>query len=255
MNINNNSVSLTSADDLRQLISPLAKHHINYFSYTKAFANGSQSHLTTNPDHLKAWYADELYFQGNGNAKIDLYENIAALYSTFPNQYPVKWCQDNFNIAHGIHIIRNNTDYCEFYSFATTSDHPETQNLYLNHLDLFEQLCHYFKSKFAELISLSEQQIISTPSHNKPILPNHLEDVQRSKQLFNHEPIPTFSKQQTECIRLLLQSQSSKSIAYELNLSIRTVEKYIEAIKFKLTVRTKSELISKLHYLSVNRLL
>ncbi len=54
------------------------------------------------------------------------------------------------------------------------------------------------------------------------------------------------SQRQLDCINLLLTGATSKEIALQLNLSYRTVEDYINAVKQKFHARNKSELILKL---------
>lgn len=60
--------------------------------------------------------------------------------------------------------------------------------------------------------------------------------------LLNH---PTLSKREIECLRLLSQGKTVKLCAEELRLSPRTVEHYLENIKMKLNVKTRTQLIEK----------
>ncbi|MBV8801706.1 MAG: helix-turn-helix transcriptional regulator [Gammaproteobacteria bacterium] len=89
--------------------------------------------------------------------------------------------------------------------------------------------------KEAESLSTSMQRIIQTGliSPSKNIIPGfHINDIY-------------FSKQEVKCLRLLLTGKTIKLIAQHMSLSPRTVEFYIENIKRKLDVKTKSELIEK----------
>lgn len=55
-----------------------------------------------------------------------------------------------------------------------------------------------------------------------------------------------FSPREAQCIHHLLRGKTAKQIAYELNLSYRTVEFYIMNLKKKLNVTTRSDLIEQL---------
>jgi DNA-binding CsgD family transcriptional regulator len=89
--------------------------------------------------------------------------------------------------------------------------------------------------KEAENLSTSMDRIIQTGliSSSKNIMPGfHINDVY-------------FSKQEIKCLRLLVAGRTIKSIAQQMCLSPRTVEYYLDNIKRKLHIKTKSELIEK----------
>jgi len=89
--------------------------------------------------------------------------------------------------------------------------------------------------KEAENLSISLERIIQTGliSPAKNIIPGfHINDVY-------------FSKQESKCLHLLVTGKTIKLIAQHMGLSPRTVEFYLENIKRKLNVKTKSELIEK----------
>lgn len=54
-----------------------------------------------------------------------------------------------------------------------------------------------------------------------------------------------FSSRETECIHYLVKGKTCKQIANILGLSYRTIEHYLENIKKKMNVRSKSEVIEK----------
>ena len=54
-----------------------------------------------------------------------------------------------------------------------------------------------------------------------------------------------FSKREMECLQYYIKGRTAKQIAKELKLSYRTVQHYLENIKCKMGVSSKSELISK----------
>ena len=53
------------------------------------------------------------------------------------------------------------------------------------------------------------------------------------------------SVRESECLFYLIRGKTAKSIAAKLNLSVRTVESYIDYIKFKMGCYTKEDLIGK----------
>jgi DNA-binding CsgD family transcriptional regulator len=59
-----------------------------------------------------------------------------------------------------------------------------------------------------------------------------------------HCPLPLSTRQQ-ECVFWLIRGKTTKEVAYLLSLSERTVESYIEQIKYKLECYTKGQIIEK----------
>src|SRR5207253_1891119 len=54
---------------------------------------------------------------------------------------------------------------------------------------------------------------------------------------------PVLSKQQEKCLYYLVRGMTMKQIAKILELSPKTVEHYLDAVKIKLNCRTRSELV------------
>ena len=60
----------------------------------------------------------------------------------------------------------------------------------------------------------------------------------------DHSPLPLTQRQQ-ECVFLLIRGKTLKQIADILNLSVRTIESYVEAIKYRLGCTHKTQIIEK----------
>jgi DNA-binding CsgD family transcriptional regulator len=89
--------------------------------------------------------------------------------------------------------------------------------------------------KEAENLSDSMQHIIQTGliPHSKNMLPGfHIDGIY-------------LSKQEITCLRLLVAGKTMNQIGLKMGLSQRTVEFYLDNIKQKLHVKTKSDLIEK----------
>ncbi len=86
------------------------------------------------------------------------------------------------------------------------------------------------------LEQMSKLGILNSPENDKRVSP------------FFHSSLGDIylSKRETECVTLLAKGNTAKEIAAQLNLSPRTIEHYIENVKNKLGVSTKSELLYKI---------
>ena len=59
------------------------------------------------------------------------------------------------------------------------------------------------------------------------------------------------TKREMDCLKLLLQKKSNKKISEELNISLRTLEKYFERIKQKFGAFSKDHLIERAQQLKI----
>lgn len=110
----------------------------------------------------------------------------------------------------------------------------------------------------------------SDPNAQTPFLNEFISVLQKEGglQLANPEPEPRpivlqdniiyvmnepvkLTKRECQCLKLALMGKSAKQTAYELDISVRTVEIHIDNVRRKANCRTKYELISKLQYFIV----
>lgn len=74
----------------------------------------------------------------------------------------------------------------------------------------------------------------------------NLNEVQSIKAASNHCILEAqLTKREHDSLELVMMGKTAKEIGIALNLSTRTIEKYLENIKQKMHVKTKSELIEK----------
>ena len=87
--------------------------------------------------------------------------------------------------------------------------------------------------RYSQILSSTDQKIICS-------------DKQSAVYILNPElsPLPLTPRQQ-ECVFFLIRGKTLKQIADILNLSIRTVESYVEAIKYRLNCTHKTQIIEK----------
>ena len=73
-----------------------------------------------------------------------------------------------------------------------------------------------------------------------------LDRVQHTNICFGSEMLSVgLSKREVDCLRLTVRGKPAKQVAYELRLSQRTVEQYLDNIKRKMNVSSKAALIER----------
>lgn len=250
MQLNQNHYFLTSRSEISSIISPLKKYHINYFAYVKSYNDGSRILFTNRIDDMQAYFKRKHYLQDNCEAKPVLYQEQAVLWSTLNKQHLYKFSRDNFNIDHGMTLINPTADYCEFFAFASTPEHPEVINFYLNKLDIIKEFSEYFKETANPLIIKAEKHKINFSHHEEAIKIYSRQDLQdiliKSSPRKEKYGTVKISKRQAECISYLLAGETTREIANRLELSCRTVEHYINLLKAKFRAHNKTNLIIKL---------
>ncbi len=104
---------------------------------------------------------------------------------------------------------------------------------------------------FGCTIAFGKQSLAESLSHIAAL--GLLSPFNTTHDLNHHLPISKinnyyFSKRETECLHYYVQGKTSKEIAVILQLSKRTVENYLQNIKDKIGVSTKSELIHQAYH-------
>ena len=248
MRLRKQHLYLNVHQEINAIIAPLSVKNISYFCYVKSYADGSRLFLVNHPDDLNAYLSNKHYLIGNCEAKPDLYQNQAVLWSTLKQQHLYQFSREHFNIDHGMTLINQHEDHCEFFAFASSPEHPETMNLYLNHLDIFQAFTHEFKEKASKLIEKAEKHQIILPFNEPQIPPVNMLDIEFNEKNTrkNIDKKQVLSEKELELIPLLIAGYTAKEIAVQLHKSYRTIEGYVDSIKNKLHVRNKTELIAKL---------
>lgn len=245
------TVVMTSGNYMQNIASSLRKYfNITYFGYLKAYEDNTHIVLSTSPEWQHCFYSN---FHSNGvcHKSIDAYESKYDLWSAYQDQTTVNAMYNSFNFAHGINIVKKNTDCCEFFGFATNPENMSINNWYLNNIDLLESFIFFFKNQAKDLILLAENDRYILPK-NLPIANSkiYIDNISMNlrKQFLSEisdEATYNLTKRQKDCLFCLVNGMTIKEIARTLHLSPKTVEHYLNAIKIRLNANTRSELIKK----------
>jgi len=177
---------------------------------------------------------------------------------------PSEWrdCLDNttgaFNFIPCISLIQKNIDSIEFFGFwKDKNSSSKIDEFHLNHPHHIKHFAAHFRKELeAAILELKESsnyiQDITGKDHfyaNLPLdltienssLRSYLVDMGFGSEIAKADSL---SEREKQCLKLLLLCKSAKEIAFELGLSTRTVEKYLDNSKGKLSCWSKQELFS-----------
>lgn len=239
--------------ELQRFISPFLKEtHQHYFGFDRVYNNNTCIRITTHPELLEYshfhelkitvpipemyLYKDRFYYLVSG--KVDL---IFPKFGSFKKK---------FNIKSSIYFIDRKKTYYNQYWFGSSLDLEHWDNFYINSTQSFERFFAEFDKKYQALISEAEKDRIELPlamrsnikgiSKTTKVLSKYSPTYRRQSNLISTEI--SLSKREKECIALILLGLTSAEIGDYLDLSIRTVEHYIDNIKDKLNCSKKGQI-------------
>lgn len=236
------------------------------FGYTRIQNNGNRLILETNKDWLN-YYSEDNFQEKNDGSK-SLLSNIEQLIlSPPPDEFHMqvltgppksKWHENlqALNIWNSVSIYVQMNSFVEVYHLATSNqDDSIIMDLCINKKFLLQRFFHYFREKLC-LLDVDKAPYISDNNLSKiflgdkglkTIIPNtavsnYLTQTHIGKfYLKTHDIFIT--RRAAECLHYLAFGKTCKEIARLLQISPRTVEFYVNALKDKTLVNTKSELI------------
>jgi DNA-binding CsgD family transcriptional regulator len=188
--------------------------------------------ILTHKDLGIDYYSLKFYRYGLFNRSPQTYESGFHMWdhlSCDPNKI-YEHIRRKHSLAHGLTIVQQHRDYCDFFMIATSPNNSQVNNFYLNKKEMF----HHFMANFYETFDSTIQELnsykIYVPYRND------------SDDNF----LITLSPRQQDYAQLLIKGLTSKEIAKNLGLSHRTVEEYIDILKLKFEAKNRLHLVSLL---------
>jgi DNA-binding CsgD family transcriptional regulator len=247
MPLSSNHIFYTATPDIANIVKPLNKLGITYFTFTRNYHDGSRLYLQDHSVVLDIYLKGKHYSNGNTECRPEIYKDQTLLWSTVPDQKVLDKYARALGFDHGIFMFEPHNNYCEIFSFATHSGNDRIVNTYLSKMDLLKSFREYFREKAEPIIKQAENQKLILPFNETLDIKSLLTSVE------NNEILPSkpchndfLTNRQFGCCSLLLKGKTAKEIGAILNLSTRTVEHYFDVIKTKLDCKNKAELIFKL---------
>ncbi|EKD72208.1 MAG: transcription regulator [uncultured bacterium] len=230
-----------SEKEMKDICHPLQeKYGISFCNFARLYDDGSAYYMSTNQALIAHLFKNE-YKMFVPVPKNLLKQKIYYLIpETGKYQAAMHDARHYFNVAHAFDIFECGDGYVDAYCFGSTPDNEKINNFYINNIDVLENFYKDFRDKS------DKQNLI----HNKIQLSESMQLNFNSKlvsKLNNQDPMlqimKHITKREKEVLSQLCRGRSAREIADHLGLSRRTVEHYLETIKQKMQVKSKSILI------------
>jgi len=257
----------TCARDLSEICSPLNRLDISYFSWVHTDNNGKFSVLANNENFVEHYFQKKYYNADLHTDTEDKFGNIVIWDALPKTGQSEKLDQEGveFGVRHTFTIIERKKNGNDFYHFSTHIADNSFNQVYLTNLDLLKMFILHFKENVKKSKELSNQLMFSVDNNasgftlKNDLLSNSLkfkEEFMKDLSLKksnnseimlihkDNNKVISLAPHQSKCLILLLDGNSSKSIANKLGLSARTVDHYLNAIRKILGCKNSKELIA-----------
>jgi DNA-binding CsgD family transcriptional regulator len=252
-----NSPIFTHTQDIVDLCKPLALFDITTFVNARITKNGELSSLSNHPDFVRNYVE-----KGYQNADIHVRRDHTNIGNCL--MWDAMECYGEteqmiadaaaLNNRHIFTVVKTSETHTDFYHFGTHLNKPSINQWYINHLDLLHHFINFFAEKIVQSPKLAMGHNFTVPTvkqHEqcqiKSIIKSENLDVTRQfLNMLGVKDGDQISPKQLECVKLLAQGLSAKEIARKVNLSHRTVEDYLAALRNKLKVKNSVELIARI---------
>ncbi len=237
----------SSNQAISELCLPLFQtYQINMFVYVKYYLDGSCIMLSNNEDwmqyHLAKGYPVPAPIPKNLLEKKEAFNIISGDGVFQQAKYDLI---QKYNSDQAVDFIIKGENYYEVICFSFPVGYTNPINTIINNLDAFRQFVTVFKAQAMHLLRHAENHKIVLPAHMKGIDCKASDSSKTSHNtLFELEGTP-LTKREQHVLYHVVKGKSAKEVGEVLKLSSRTIESYLEQIKNKMDVNTKSMLIEK----------
>lgn len=230
----------------------LAVKHFFYYQMTKS---GHHHFIGSHLPFLEYYYSENMFQNCPYLLHPDNYQSGVSLSKCIPDP-DFKNSQDlisnKFNMNLGLTIIEKHPNGIRGFVFASNSEIPYLNTLYLNELPLFQLFIRRFKEEFKPVLEKMEDNFIDFASvMGKSFFTKKLNVVakvkdreQMLKKIGIDLPIG-LTKADIKLVKEITRGCTAREISENLYLSKRTVEDYIDKLKEIFHCSSKSQLVQK----------
>lgn len=249
------------SSEMKSFCKPLKNHlGISLFVYFRAFKNDKYLMMSNDPDFNQDYISKidrgNIFF----NEYIDSESNYThILWPKTPDNPCIKSYLSH-GYWNGISLLPNGPkDYFECACFLADKNNESINNFYLKYPQVLEKFVDHFRSSFSNVISINPEDsrlAIFSKGFNDNLPPKNTEDkIHNFLKEMNINPLNInidgkfikLTKREEQCFELFVQGHSIKTMAKELKLSPRTIEVYLNNLKFKTGLSNRHSLVELYH--------
>ena len=163
-----------------------------------------------------------------------------------------------FKYTNGVTLVQTYSEYQENYHFCSSKQNSNSESFLLENIHLLEKFVFYIKEKIFSHKDIKSafltRFLLDSDSkyHSKKSIINDKLDLDINVSKFYLNDSQYLTLREMEVLQYVIRNRSSKEIARLLNISHRTVETFVEKIKFKMSCETIRDLTK---YVLNNRML
>jgi len=246
-------VTFNKKKEIKDICRPLfVDSMITGFLNTRLYNDGTRSVIATYPDWIDHYYTNRYYNFAKCARHPSCYTFPSYVLwdkwdaNCISNKIVGKDAAENFDIAHGISIIKPSSEWCDIFDFTTGLGNTDISAFYLNNIDVLEKFLLHFRKQAKDLIKQSFLKRFLVAYDPKINIYQEYEDTLPQSSLYrNRYEEHQFSCREKECIYWLYQGKTVGEIGGILGVSKRTMEKHIINLKKKFGCDTLFQLGTK----------
>lgn len=263
--------SVEHHNEMRVITSPLLKYEIPYFHFHQVRNDGRFFFISNRVEYNEYFYSQNEMIVHNPYTVCPNLIN-EGIYDYKAHKFPrldeaLLAMNEKVNIEIALSVIRKTEDGYVNASFGFSNANPYIIGLIGRNNRIFQRYLTHFMDEMRPILKKSEDDaadlhaIMGTHFVNPDY---QVSNYEKEKNEFFHMLqenktgrglAPIFTEREKECLRCCRYGMTDGQIANKLNLSRRTIEKRIIAIRIKLDCSKKGEIISKIRHLESQGLL
>lgn len=163
-----------------------------------------------------------------------------------------------FGIQTSLFTMASKGDYVEQFSFFPSLSEEGAHGKLLSNYDVLQHFMFYFLDNGLDLIrntpELQFYDKFNIVKKEEKVSDLCLQAMKTKRYFLNTDTNTYLTKREAQCAKLLCKNLNSREISDEMEISIRTVEEYIENIKLKTQINNKNQLQEHLTKFAFDRI-